>query len=189
MATADDQHVRLAIPKGDLGLPLVEPVRIGEIAGMRYRAAFFDLMSQIRLKSSDVDIVQATGSACDGLISLIAPVPGPFVVSKEMIASTTSRPATVARRGARAAVSSRKPPARTSAARRLSSRHSISLPLKVASCQDIPNRLRQWLSGRTIRPRLYRRRLRARGQRRAPIGRRFLRPKVATFPASTRFPA
>jgi hypothetical protein len=78
----------------------------------------------------------------------MAPTPGPLIVSKEMIASTTSVPATTARRGASAAVSSRKPLARTSEARRLSSWPRIALPLKVANCQEIPNRLRQWLSGR-----------------------------------------
>jgi hypothetical protein len=41
MAAADDENIRLAIPEGDFGLPLVEPVRIGEIAGMRYRGIIF----------------------------------------------------------------------------------------------------------------------------------------------------
>jgi len=111
-------------------------------------AALFDLMSQIRLKSSDVDIVQAAGAACGGQISLMAPMPEPLMVSKDMMASMTSRPATITRRGASAAVSSRNPPAPTSETRRLSSWHRISRLLKVASCQDSPNRLRQWLSGR-----------------------------------------
>src|SRR5882724_4519137 len=107
-----------------------------------------DRSSQILLKSSDVEIVQATGEACTGHTSLTVPMPGPLIVSKEMIASMTSRPATTALRGASAVVFTRKPVARTSEARRLSSWQSVSLPLDVASCQEIPNRFRQWLSGR-----------------------------------------
>src|SRR4030088_2327464 len=41
MAAADDQNVRLAIPEGDLALPLVEPVWIGEITRMGYRGIIF----------------------------------------------------------------------------------------------------------------------------------------------------
>src|SRR5260221_2425753 len=75
-------------------------------------------------------------------------MPGPLRVSKRMIASITSRPATTARRGASAVLSTRNSVARTSEARRLSSRQRFSFPLAVGSCQEIPNRLRQWLSGR-----------------------------------------
>jgi hypothetical protein len=64
-----------------------------------------------------------------------------------MIASMTSRPAMMALRGLSAVVFTRKSVARTSEARRLSSSQSISFPLDVASCQEIPNRFRQWLSG------------------------------------------
>src|SRR5260370_37086769 len=78
----------------------------------------------------------------------MAPMPGPLRVSKRMIASITSRPATTARRGASAAVSTRNPLARNSEARRLNSPQRFLFPLDVASCQEIPNRLRQWLSGR-----------------------------------------
>src|SRR5713101_95623 len=106
------------------------------------------LASQILLKSSVVEIVQATGAACAGDASLMAPMPGPWLVSKQMIASITSRPATTAWRGASAVVSTRNSLARTSEARRLSSWQRFSFPLDVASCQEIPNRLRQWLSGR-----------------------------------------
>jgi hypothetical protein len=50
------------------------------------------------------------------------------------------------RRGGSGSASMRKPSAPTSRADRRSSRPNTSLPLKVANCQEIPNRFRQWAS-------------------------------------------
>jgi hypothetical protein len=53
MAATDNENVRLAIVEGDLGLPLVEPVRTGEITRMGYW--------RIALRSRVADPVEVEG--------------------------------------------------------------------------------------------------------------------------------